>query len=175
MAASWYILIIIGCTKAAPEEVRMLDGGVAVADAAHLFNGQIWGYFVVIGAPCGILTSWNGFVVGSARIMFAMARAKMLPPIFRKLHPKYQTPYAVILLIGLISFMSPLLGRRALVWLIHASALGTVVCYLMVCVSFVLLRKQEPDLERPFKIRNVELSLFSSLYYTFLSQEMQAL
>jgi amino acid transporter len=83
-----------------------------------------------------------------------MGRAKMLPPIFGKVHPKTQAPYAAITLIGAICLMSPLLGKNALVWFVNASSFGVVVTYLMVCLSFLKLRKTEPDLERPFKVSN---------------------
>ncbi|MFT5871291.1 MAG: APA family basic amino acid/polyamine antiporter [Clostridium sp.] len=154
MAAAWYILMIIGISLSAPMEVRQA-GGVPVADAmAFSFKSPIFGKILIGGAMCGILTSWNGFIVGATRVLFSMGRAKMLPEIFGRVHPKYKSPTAAILLVGFISCLSPLLGKKALVWFVDASAFGTVVAYLLVSVSFLSLRKKEPDLERPFKVSN---------------------
>ena len=121
---------------------------------AYAFGSPIWGKVLIGGAICGILTSWNGFIVGATRVIFAMSRAKMLPEIFGKVHPRYKTPTAAIVLVGIICCVSPLLGKNALVWFVNASAFGTVIAYFMVSLSFVMLRRKEPELERPFKVKN---------------------
>ncbi|MFZ5969878.1 MAG: APC family permease [Bacillota bacterium] len=154
MAASWYILMIVGISISAPESVRD-TALVPVADAmAYAFGSPFWGKFVIAGALCGILTSWNGFIVGATRIMYAMGRAKMLPKYFATLHPKYATPAGSTIFIGIICCVSPLLGKNALVWFVDAASFGTVITYFMVALSFVMLRKKEPNLERPFKVAN---------------------
>ena len=80
-----------------------------------------------------------------------MARAHMLPGIFAKVNKK-GVPVAAILLVGIVTILSPLLGKSALVWFVDAAAFGTVVAYFMVSLSFLILRKKEPDLARPFKV-----------------------
>lgn len=156
MATFWYLIMCIGVAMAAPSSVRV-NGAVPVADAAaFVFGNPIMGKIVIVGALCGILTSWNGFIVGGARVLFAMGRAKMLPPIFGKIS-KNNAPYAAIILIGIICVLSPLMGENALVWFVNASAFGTVITYLFVSIAFLRIRKQEPDLERPFKVKNYKL------------------
>jgi amino acid transporter len=86
-----------------------------------------------------------------------MGRAKMLPDIFGRVHPKYRTPVYSVILVGLICTFSPLLGKNALVWFVDAALLGTVVAYLMVALSFVALRQKEPELQRPFKVSKWKL------------------
>lgn len=157
LAALWYVVICYGVAMATPPAV-IANSTVAVADAAtYVFNNPLMGKIVIFGAVCGILTSWNGFVIGGVRILFAMGRAKMLPPVFGKLHPKHKTPSAAVLLVGAICIMSPLLGQNALIWFVNASSFGTVVTYLLVCVAFMRLREQEPDLRRPYKLPNGKL------------------
>jgi APA family basic amino acid/polyamine antiporter len=77
----------------------------------------------------------------------------MLPGIFGKVHIKYKTPKASILLIGGICSLSPLLGKNALIWFVDASAFGTVVAYLCVAISFVMIGEKEKNLNRPFKVK----------------------
>ena len=165
MAAIWYVIIIVGIGLSAPPEVRNA-GMVPAADAmAYCFGSRLFGNIMILGGICGIMTSWNGFIVGSTRIIFAMGRAKMLPPIFGKLHHKYKTPSAAILLVGGICIAAPLLGRNALVWLVSTSAFGSILSYMLVAVSFLLLRKREPDLERPFKLKyGIFIAIFVILF-----------
>jgi APA family basic amino acid/polyamine antiporter len=156
MAGVWYMMMILAISFAAPMDFRMqsLESavGVPVADAfAYCMGSAVLGKCIIVVALCGILTSWNGFIIGAARLMFAMGRAKMLPEVFGKTHPKFGSPYAAVLLVGIVTFLSPLLGKNALSWFVDASSLGTVFAYLMVCISFIQVRKKEPNLDRPYK------------------------
>ncbi|MDR3296114.1 MAG: APC family permease [Clostridiales Family XIII bacterium] len=152
MAAGWYILMIISIGFAAPASVR--DGAsVPVADAfAYAMGSPGFGKFMIVTAMCGILTSWNGFIIGGTRVLFSMGRAKMLPKAFGQVHPKYNSPTVAIILVGVITCLSPLMGKSALVWFVDASAFGTVVAYFMVALSFLFLRRNEPELVRPYKV-----------------------
>jgi len=157
LAAAWYILMILGISLSAPEEVR-IAAKVPVADSmAYAYKSPIAGKILILGGICGILTSWNGFFIGATRVLFAMGRAKMLPAIFGKVHPKHRTPVYSVILVGIICSLSPLLGKNALVWFVDAASFGTVVAYFMVALSFLALRQKEPELQRPFKISNGKL------------------
>ena len=101
----------------------------------------------------GIITSWNAFIVGGSRAIYALARARLLPAMFAELHPVYKSPKNAIILIGVLSAFGPFFGRPVLVWLVNAGGLGIVIAYAMVALSFLVLRRREPDLPRPFRAR----------------------
>ena len=149
----WYFVLMIGVAMAAPVEIR--DSGVIpMAEiTAYLFNGEIFSAIIIVGGVFGILTSWNGFFMGATRLLFAMGRAGVIPAVFGKVHKKYKSPYAAILLVGGICILSPLLGMNALVWFVDTSALCALFSYIFVVVSFILLKKNEPELARPLNIR----------------------
>ena len=158
MAVVWYVAIIFGVSRVlSPSEIA--GSNLVTADAmAKAFGGsQLMGNVLVLGGIGGILTSWIGFFIGGSRAIYALARGGMLPKFLGELHPKYQTPHKAILLIGIISTLAPLLGRPALEWLVDAGGLGLVVAWLMVAVSFVVLRKRAPEMKRPFYLRNGKL------------------
>jgi APA family basic amino acid/polyamine antiporter len=108
------------------------------------------GNILVLGGIGGILTSWIGFYVGGSRAIYALAKAGMLPKSLGELHPKYNTPHKAILLIAVLTTVAPLFGRPALVWLVDAGGLALVVAWFMVALSFIILRKKNPSLKRPF-------------------------
>ncbi|GGJ71715.1 APC family permease [Virgibacillus salexigens] len=153
LAVIWYIAIIFGVSRIlSPAELNA--SSLVTADAmAKAFGGsQLMGNFLVLGGIGGILTSWIGFYVGGSRAIYALAKAGMLPKSLGDIHPKYKTPHKAILLIAILSTAAPLLGRPALVWLVDAGGLGLVVAWLMVAISFILLRKKAPTMARPFKL-----------------------
>src|SRR5690625_2948274 len=154
LAVLWYIAIIFGVSRVlTPGE--MSESNLVTADAmVKAFNGsQMMGNILVLGGIGGILTSWIGFYVGGSRAIYALAKAGMLPKQLGELHPKYNTPHKAIVLIGVLSTLAPLLGRPALEWLVDAGGLGLVVAWLMVAISFIILRKKSPKMVRPFKLR----------------------
>src|SRR5699024_263074 len=79
--------------------------------------------------------------------------AGMLPKQLWELNAKYDDHFDAILLLGAFSTVAPLLGRPALEWLVDAGGIGLVVAWLMVSVSFLVLRKKEPNMIRPFRLK----------------------
>ncbi len=129
--------------------------GLVTADAmATAFGSDAMGKALTIAGLCGIITSWNSFLIGSSRAVYSMARSYMIPHFFTKLHPKFNTPVAALMLVGILSILAPFAGRKMLVWVVDAGNFGCVLAYFMVAISFIILRKKEPDMKRPYKIKD---------------------
>jgi amino acid transporter len=152
MAVVWYILIVLGLSRVlTPEELQ--SSRLAVADAINQVFGGVWaGKLIILAGIAGILTSWNAFLIGGSRAIYSLAHAKMLPAFLARIHPKYNTPTSAIFLVGMLSVLAPLMGRESMVWLVDAGGLGIVIAYSLVALSFLVLRKREPGMERPYKL-----------------------
>ena len=72
--------------------------------------------------------------------------------VFAKLHPKHKTPVNSLYLIGALTMLAPFAGRTMMVWICDAGNFGCCLAYCMVSVSFLILRKKEPDMARPYKV-----------------------
>ncbi len=152
IALVWYVGIqwTVGITL---DREALAATELATADAMSKVYGSAWGGRVLVfGGLMGILTSWNAFFIGASRLMFAMSRGGMLPAVFSRLHPKYESPVPVIVLLTAITILAPLFGRQTLVWLVDAGSLAAVVGYFLVAVSFGRVRKHLPDLHRPYRV-----------------------
>jgi amino acid transporter len=152
LAVAWYSLVSLAVAVSMPA-ADLAASSMATGDAA----GALWGHpaagtLLVLGGVAGILTSWNAFVIGGSRVLFALAESGLVPEVFARLHPQYHTPYVGIIAIGILSLIAPLFGRTVLVWLIDAGGFATIVAYLFVPLAFLALRRKEPDLPRPFRI-----------------------
>jgi amino acid transporter len=152
LAVAWYAAISMSVAAALDAE-SLAASDMATADAASALWGSSWaGSLLVIGGIGGILTSWNAFIIGGSRVMFALGESGMLPRVFARIHPRYKTPHISVLCIGVLSCCSPLFGRTILVWLIDAGSFAVVVAYTFVPVAFLALRRREPDMPRPFRL-----------------------
>jgi amino acid transporter len=168
MALVWYVLMILGVALTfSATELDQVELATATANAS-VWGGQWAGNLMVIGGIAGIMTSWNAFLVGASRAVYALARAGMLPGWLGHLHPRFNTPYAAILLIGSFSCISPLFGRQILIWLIDAGGLAVIIAYGMVAVSFLVLRRREPDMPRPFRVAKGTVTGVAALVLSIL-------
>ena len=158
MAVVWYVAIIGGVSLAmSSTQIETSELVTADAMANVFFNSPIASKVLIIGGIAGILTSWNSFYVGGSRAIYSMAESGMLPSFLARLHPKYKTPCNAVILVGVISSLAPFLGRKMLVWLSDAGGLTIVVAYLIVSISFLVLRKKEPEMSRPYKVKHGKL------------------
>ena len=158
MAVVWYVAIIGGVSLAmSSTQIETSELVTADAMANVFFNSPIASKVLIIGGIAGILTSWNSFYVGGSRAIYSMAESGMLPSFLARLHPKYKTPCNAVILVGVISSLAPFLGRKMLVWLSDAGGLTIVVAYLIVSISFLVLRKKEPEMSSPYKVKHGKL------------------
>lgn len=151
-AMVFYCAIIWGVGMALPSE-QMSPNILTTPQAMEaVFNSPWAAKIMVLAGLAGIITSWNAFFIGGSRAIYALAKAKMLPQWLAYLHPKYRTPTRAVLLIGALTFLAPLLGRKALLWFANAGSLAIVIAYFLVCLAFLVLRRTAPDMPRPFKV-----------------------
>lgn len=167
LAVLWYAGVSFAVASAIPN-TALGEAKMATADAATALWGSPWaGSALIIGGIGGILTSWNAFIIGGSRVMFALAESGALPAAFAKLHPRYRTPYVAVVVLGALSCVSPFFGRTVLVWLINTGSLAVVVAYVFVPIAFLVLRKQQPDLARPFWVRAPRLVGWTAIVLGF--------
>ena len=84
-----------------------------------------------------------------------MARDGLLPPVFGKVHPKFQTPYVTTILTG--SLAAVLAGFFPIDLLGELVSIGTLFAFVVVSAGILLLRYKRPELPRPFKTPLVPL------------------
>lgn len=154
-----FVILAVGYEMTGTEISDAMQGnGLVSADAiAKAFGTKAMADVLIVSGMCGILTSWNSFLVGGSRAIYSMAESYMVPKFLGKLHPKYKTPVTALYLIGALSVAAPFAGRRMLVWISDAGNFGCVLAYCMVSPSFLILRKKEPDMKRPYKVKNYKL------------------
>lgn len=161
LAVAFYGMVVfaVGYGMNQIELAMSLHGsGLVTADAmAKLFHSKIMAKILILGGMCGIVTSWNSFLIGGSRALESMASSYMIPHVFCKKHKKYQTPYLSLILIGILSIISLFFGRQMLTWISNCASFACCLTYCIVSLSFLRLRKKEPELTRPYKVKNYYL------------------
>jgi amino acid transporter len=119
-------------------------------DAASYFMGPAGALIITLGSIVATLSTVNGSMAGAARIAYSLGRSDLLPSIFKKVHPKYQTPHMSLALTTILAILFVL--TRSVDFIVYVIALGYNITAITVAFSVIRLRKTEPHLYRPFKI-----------------------
>jgi len=152
VAALFYILVIWASGRALPGSVLVESPLPAAAAMEALFSSAAIGKIMALAGIAGILTSWNSFLLGGSRAIYALAESGMLPETLATVNPETDTPSRALALIGGLSAFAPLFGKQMLIWIVNAGGLGIVIAWVMVVISFLVLRVREPEMERPLKL-----------------------
>jgi APA family basic amino acid/polyamine antiporter len=104
---------------------------------------------VELGAVLGLGSVMLVMLLGQSRVFYAMSRDGLLPAVFSRIHPKFRTPYIVTILTGVV--VAVIAGLFPIVVLGEMVNIGTLLAFVIVSASVIVLRIRRPDLPRPFK------------------------
>ncbi|HLB17498.1 MAG TPA: universal stress protein, partial [Gaiellaceae bacterium] len=108
--------------------------------------------YVGILAATILLIATNAGVIGASRITYAMATYRQLPEVFRRLHPKFKTPWLSLLVFaGVLSIVVLLPGKTD--FLGNMYAFGAMLSFTIAHVSVIALRVSSRDDPEAFKVR----------------------
>ncbi len=109
---------------------------------AHAFNliGLNWlGGIVALSALVATTSVLLVFQLGQPRIWMSMSRDGLLPPSFKKIHPKYRTPSFSTIVTGLMVGIPALFLDSDFVT--DLTSIGTLFAFVLVCGGVLLLPK----------------------------------
>jgi APA family basic amino acid/polyamine antiporter len=113
-------------------------------------NALIWlRPLIKIGAIAGLSSVILVMLLGQPRIFYTMANDGLLPKKLARLHPKFRTPYITTILTGVVACI--IAGLLPINILSELVSIGTLLAFVIVCISILILRKKRPDIKRPFR------------------------
>ena len=144
-----YILMSLVMTGLVPYAQLNVPDPVYVALAAA-GPGLAWlTKLIAIGAMAGLASVVLVMLMGQPRIFYSMARDGLLPAVFGKVHPRFQTPYITTILTGIVAGI--VAGLFPIGILGELVSIGTLLAFVIVCAGTWVLRVRSPELPRPFK------------------------
>jgi APA family basic amino acid/polyamine antiporter len=145
-----YMLVAAIMTLLVPYNTLNVPDPVAVVVDAF---GPQWSWLakiIKIGAIIGLTSVVLVLMYAQTRIFYTMARDGLLPKVFARVHPRFQTPHINTILVGLLTAVAA--GFLDINVLGDATSVGTLAAFAIVCLSVIYLRRSAPDLPRGFKV-----------------------
>lgn len=98
----------------------------------------------------GDFSTLNPCITGPARYMYIMAQDGCFPKVFGNIHPKYKSPHIAVITVGILAIF--LIMTDSILIIAAMCAFSQMICYIIGYISYIMLYKKEPDLERPYKV-----------------------
>lgn len=150
-----YVLTGVASWQDFADPAKGKEASVAYAIATYM-HGYGW---LATAVTVAILAGFSSVILvmlmGQSRVFFSMSNDGLLPKVFSHLHPKFRTPYKsnlmLFVFVGIFGGFIP--GSIAG----DLTSIGTLLAFVLVCVGIWILRKSDPNAERPFKTPLVPL------------------
>lgn len=124
--------------------------------------------YVGVLAATILFIATNAGVIGASRITYSMATYRQLPEVFRRLHPKFKTPYvSLIVFAGVVSILAIVPGKTT--FLGNMYAFGAMLSFTIAHASVIMLRVRKPDPDVQYRarfnwrFRGLDLPMFAIL------------
>jgi amino acid transporter len=106
--------------------------------------------FVTILVLVSTLGSIMGMVIGSSRVFFAMGRERLFFSWVASVHPRWGTPAASLVVVGIVSAAYTLLGsfEEIIKYFVFVSTIWVALAI----AAVIRLRVQRPEAKRPFRV-----------------------
>ena len=177
------VLLSLGMSMAMYLAVSLVLTGIAkyptlnteapVADAFK--NIGLGGLAAAISASAvfGLVSVLFAFMLGAARIWFALARDGLLPAWFAHVHPRHGTPHRPTIVLGV--FTALVAGLFPLDEVAKLVNIGVLSAFIVICASVIVLRIRKPELPRSFRTPFVPLiPLIGIAFSIWLLSELAA-
>jgi APA family basic amino acid/polyamine antiporter len=128
---------------------EFISSGAPVAIAIEKTHYQWLSKAIVLAILIGYTSVILVDLLGQSRVFFSMSKDGLLPKVFSDVHPKFRTPWkSNIVLCAFIALFAAFVPIRVVG---EMTSIGTLLAFVMVCAGVLILRKQQPNIHRPFK------------------------
>jgi basic amino acid/polyamine antiporter, APA family len=148
-----YIAVAAVLTGMVPTQLIDVEAPLAAAFVARGLNFAAG--IISVGAVAGLTSVLLVLLLGQSRIFYAISRDGLLPPVFSRVHPRFKTPSMPTILTGVVVSLTA--GLVPIKEIAELTNIGTLFAFVLVCAGLWILRRVEPQLDRPFRTPLVPL------------------
>jgi len=145
-----YIAVAVVAVAAQPlADFKGQDAGLS-AILEKVTGSSTPATILAAGAVISIFSVTLVTIYGQTRILFAMGRDGMIPPLFHRVNARTRTPVPATIIAAVV--IGLLAGLLPIDFLAEMTSIGTLVAFLIVSIGVIVLRRRSPDLPRGFKV-----------------------
>jgi ethanolamine permease len=131
-----------------PGNTELSDSPLALAKI--LGKSNILYYTLIRVGLFGLVASFHGIILVAGRSALELGRERSISPFVGKVNTKTKTPINALIVNMGIGILALLTGKTGEIIII--ACFGALTLYIVSMINFFALRKNHPDLERPFRV-----------------------
>ncbi|HTJ11327.1 MAG TPA: amino acid permease [Dinghuibacter sp.] len=130
------------------------------ASVAYAINTYMTGYgWLATAVTVAILAGFSSVILvmllGQSRVFYTMAGDGLLPKVFCELHPKFRTPYKSNMILFVFAGLFAAFLPESIAG--DLTSFGTLFAFVLVSAGVLIMRRNNPEVERPFRTPLVPL------------------
>jgi APA family basic amino acid/polyamine antiporter len=145
-----HVLVSVAALGAQPWQEFRGEEAVLAVILDHITGNTLGSTLVSAGAVISIFSVTLVTLYGQTRILFTMGRDGLLPATFAKVNPRTMTPTTNTMIVAFA--VAVLAALVPLDRLAETVSIGTLTAFIVVSAGVIVLRIQQPDLPRGFKV-----------------------
>jgi ethanolamine permease len=160
LIASAFMIVWLNPSVAGVGAHKLATSGEPLLDGFRAIYGETQAKILAFVAIIGLIASFHTIIYAQGRQIYSLSRAGYFPPVLSITHPIWRTPYVAMIVgavVGLalmmIIFWSQGADKGAAViggMLLNMAVAGAMLSYIAQAVSFIMLRRNQPNIERPY-------------------------
>ncbi|MFD7607347.1 amino acid permease [Streptomyces mirabilis] len=151
LVTALYVLVAVAALGAMPwKRFEGTEATLSEVLVQSVGGGSLWPILLSVGAVVATTSVVLTVQYGQIRILFAMSRDGLVPPLFSKVHPTTGVPRANTVIVS--TFIAVLAALVPLGALADATSIGTLFAFMLVNLAVVLLRRRSPEVPRSFRV-----------------------
>lgn len=161
LMVSAFMIVLLNPSVIGVGAFKLGSSGEPLLDGFRAIYGDSGAVILGLVALIGLIASFHTIVFAMGRQVYSLARAGYFPNSLSVTHPTYKTPHVAmiagaVLGLGIMMIMWFALGGDAAGSLIgsvllNMAVFGAMCSYIAQAVSFILLRKNQPHMQRPYR------------------------
>lgn len=161
LMVSAFMIVLLNPSVIGVGAFALSSSGEPLLDGFRAIYGDAGAVLLGLVALVGLIASFHTIVFAMGRQVYSLARAGYFPNALSVTHQKYKTPHVAMVagaLLGLAIMMimwfslggdqaGSLIGSV----LLNMAVFGAMCSYIAQAASFILLRRNQPNMERPYR------------------------
>ncbi len=140
----WETVVYPSGTSAASDSPLPLGLSFLYGDAHWIFSAVTFiGLF-------GLIASFHGIILAAGRATFEFGRLGLAPSALGRVNSRFRTPANALIFNMMVGIAALLTGKTAEI--ITIACFGALTLYIISMISLIVLRRKNPEMERPFKV-----------------------
>ncbi|TIN32888.1 MAG: amino acid permease, partial [Mesorhizobium sp.] len=161
LMVSAFMIVLLNPSVVGVGSFKLATSGEPLLDGFRAIYGDSGAVLLGVIALIGLIASFHTIIFAMGRQVYSLSRAGYFPSALSVTHKSYKTPYVAMFAGAIVGF-----GIMLIMWfalggatagsligsvLLNMAVFGAMFSYILQAVSFILLRQNQPNMERPYR------------------------